>query len=191
METVIPVAIKNLRLIGAFRGLAVKIMDCITSSEGDPLYVVDDDVAKFSRFARVDEIEDGGFTAYNPDAKTLHLLSIDNRLMCNVEGGIADGALFSTDDFTLIEFKTNAEGRTDKSIEDTYDGAIRQIKNTVRIFNDRLKSVGIDFLNQITVTPHIVVSPKFPRSSAREQNYMLDFFESMGLELSFEDSRIF
>ena len=97
MGTDIPIAITNLRLKGAFRGFAVNVMDCITSSDTNPSYVVDDDIAKYSRFASANEIVDGGFTAHNPSGKTLYLLSIDNRLISNAPGGVADCAVFCID----------------------------------------------------------------------------------------------
>ncbi|MDE6769116.1 MAG: hypothetical protein K2J78_05245 [Muribaculaceae bacterium] len=76
-------------------------------------------------------------------------------------------------------------------MEETYQGAINQIENTIRIFEKHLASVRIDFLEQIEVTPHIVVSPKFPRSSVMEQQYMVEFFDRNQLELSFEDFNYF
>lgn len=187
----IPEEISNLRLIGAFKGLAVDVMDCIVESDANAIYVVDDDMTKSSRLASSQEVEAGGFTAHNPERKRLHLLSIDNKLMSNVAGGIADCALFSKEIFSLLEFKTNAEGHSQASIDETYEGAIRQIRNTLEIFTERLRHVGIDFTTRIDVTPHIVVSPKFPRSNAMEQNYMVEFFDTTGVELSFEDSQVF
>lgn len=191
MNTDIPAAVANLRLKSAFKGYAVDVMDCIVSSDLDPLYIIDDDKAHHSRLASADEILSGGFTGYNPTRKCLHLLSIDNMLMKNTPGGVADCAMFCLDNFAFIEFKTNAEGRTNKSSEETYNKAISQLKNTLRIFSDKLKSVGIDFAIHITIVSHIVVSTRFPRSSASELNYMVEFFDNTGTDLSFDNSRIF
>lgn len=191
MTAPIPKAISNLRLISAFKGLAADVMDCISISTFDPTYVVDDDIERISRFATECETEAGGFIAYNPKHIDLYLLAIDHKLMDSIPGGIADCALFSLATFVFIEFKTHAEGRTFNSVKDTYRGAIHQIENTLRIFTDRLAAVHIDFLTQIEVTPHIVVSPKFPRSSAMEQQYMLEFFDKTNVELNFEDYKLF
>ncbi|MDE5882880.1 MAG: hypothetical protein K2H60_14255 [Muribaculaceae bacterium] len=191
MTEQVPKAISNLRLRKAFKDLAVDIMDCITRSDSDPVYVVDDDIEKISRFATKEEVEPGGFTAYNPHYIDLYLLAIDHKLLDSIPGGIADCALFSTAKFSFIEFKTHAEGRTLHSVEETYQGAINQIENTIRIFERHLVSVKIDFLEQVEVIPHIVVSPKFPRSSVMEQQYMVEFFDRNQLELSFEDFSYF
>lgn len=187
MATDIPREVSALRLVSAFRDLAVNVMDCIATSDADPVYVVDDDETKSSRLADAREVGTGGFTARNPGGKTLCLLSIDNKLMSNVAGGIADCAVFSSDNFSFVEFKTNAEGRSRQSVDDTYEGAIRQIVHTLGIFRERLQRVGIDFDNHIEITPHVVVSHRFPRSSQQEQNLMISFFETTGLPLSFDD----
>ena len=191
MATDIPEEVSNLRLVRAFRDLAVNVLDCIVISNDHPLYVVDDDETKCSRLSCAQEVEAGGFTAHNPERKNLCLLSIDNKLMSNIAGGLADCAVFCKDNFSFIEFKTNAEGNTQKAVEDTYEGAINQIIHTITIFKQHLQRVGIDFLKHIDVTPHVVVSSRFPRSSQHEQNLMVSFFETTGLPLSFVDYRIF
>lgn len=96
--------------------------------------------------------------------------------------------MFNTNTFAIIEFKTNALGKSQKSVEDTYEKAINQLKNTIRIFSDRLNKVGIDFISHINITPHIVIANRFPRRTATEQNYALKFVNELYIELSFENS---
>ncbi|MDE6077473.1 MAG: hypothetical protein K2G29_07055 [Muribaculaceae bacterium] len=189
MSDNIPKAISNLRLIKAFRGLATDVMNCITASDVNPLYIVDDELSKISRFASDKDIIHGGFIAYNPDHHHIYLLAIDHMLLDSIAGGVADCAIFSLEDFTFIEFKTNAEGKSQASVEYAYHTAINQIENTLNIFIRHLSSVKIDFLNQIEVTAHMVVSPKFPRSSTLEQQMMIEFFDKNQIELSFNNHK--
>lgn len=183
--------ISNLRLCSAFKHLACDILSCIEVENLSYVYVIDDENNKFSRFAKSNEDLSICFCGINPKNHNLHLLAIDNKLMTNVPGGIADCALFNSEHFALIEFKTNAEGNTLASIEYTYQKAIDQLKNTIHIFSTRLNTVRIDFYKQINIAPYIVVSSKFPRSQAMEQNYAMQFANDTLLELNFGSSHIF
>lgn len=183
--------IKNLRLVKAMKGFAADLLSCIEVRDASEVYVVDDDEAHYSRFATENDDLSKCFCGQNPRCRNLHLLAIDNKLVSGLTGGIADCALFHSDTFALIEFKTNAEGSTPESIRYTYDKAISQIKNTVGILSERLASVKIDFLDYIEVCAHVVVAQKFPRHSAMEQNYAAQFANDMFIELYFDNSREF
>ena len=108
----VPQAISNLRLRMAFRGHAVDVLDCVDTKADPAVYVVDDEVQKISRFADADALPAGCFIGVNPAERDLHLFAIDNKFVKSPEGGVADCALFHADLFALIEFKSNAEGRT-------------------------------------------------------------------------------
>lgn len=183
--------IQHLRLYSAFKDLACNVLSCIEVNNSSYVYIIDDDTQKCSRFAKFDEDTEICFCGINCNNHNLHLLAIDNKLLSNVPGGIADCALFNSEHFALIEFKTNAEGNSQASVEYTYRKAINQLKNTITIFSNRLKNVNIDFYKQINIAPYIVVSTKFPRSLAMEQNYAIHFANDTLLELNFGNSHKF
>lgn len=187
----ISIEISNLRLCSAFKDLACDILSCIEVDNSSHVYIIDDTEHKYSCFIKSDEVVLDCFCGININNYNLHLLAIDNKLMTNIPGGIADCALFNSDHFVLIEFKTNAEGNTQASVEYTYQKAIDQLKNTIKIFSARLKKVQIDFYKHINIVPHIVVASKFPRSQAMEQNYAIQFANDTFLELNFENSHEF
>ncbi len=187
----VPQAISNLRLRMAFRGHAVDVLDCVETKSEPTVYVVDDDELKISRFADAGALLTGCFVGVNPDERDLHLFAIDNKFVKSPEGGVADCALFHADLFALIEFKSNAEGRTTESVVYTYEKAISQLERTLDMFRTKLNAIGTDLLKATETVCHVVVAPTFPRSSAMEMNYSLGFAMRNGVELSFESQREF
>ena len=113
---------------------------------------------------------------------------MDNRLLSNIQGGIADCALLDTCKFYFVEFKTNALGNSDKAVRDTFDTACKQLKHTLMIFAERLANVGIEFLNMVEVSCKIVVSESFPKSKATKQEYRVAFLEENGIPLDFKNT---
>jgi len=187
----IPLAVKKLHLCTAFKGFAVPLMDCVCSSDEVVIYVRDNDETRISELT--DEVDyENVFIGENPHRTNICLLSIDHKLIDNHPGGIADCAVFNTDIFCFVEFKTNAEGRTLESVEKTYQSAISQIENTLQLFVDKIRLAHADLYEAVKdVVCHVVVASKFPRDLAMEQNYMVAFAEKWKLELSFENIRSF
>ena len=186
----IPEAVRQLRLCSAFKGFAAHVMDCVSSSDDIVVYVKDNDTTHISELVTSNDHEDA-FVGHNPKQTNICLLAIDHKLVNNHSGGIADCAVFNTDVFCFVEFKTNAQGRTLVSVESTYESAISQIENTLQIFESKMKEVEGDLYKVIDVVCHIVVSPKFPRNMAMEQNYMVAFATKWKMELSFENNQAF
>lgn len=185
----VPAAVKRLRLSRAFRGYSPGILECINISNNTKIYVIDDDILKVSRFAEESEMAYGGFCAENTETNDIILLPIDNCLMSNIPDGIADCAIFDERLFAFVEFKAKAQGNSPQSREDTYRKAISQIENTLSIFTRLINMVKLNFAEEIEIIGVVVVSPKFPRSNATEQNLMTEFILRNGLELSFEPIR--
>ncbi|MDY3266979.1 MAG: hypothetical protein SOX26_05555 [Phocaeicola sp.] len=180
----IPKSVQNLKLCYAFKGYKQKVEDCITVTSANEFYIEDNpeskctvivDSANFDKKCRV----------INLSSSEAVLLAIDNKLISNRE--IADGAVFNMDDFHFIEFKTNAEGNSDKAVSDTYDKAISQLQSTINLFEVNLSAVGIDFKNKINIGCHIVVSEAFPRNNAVEITKAMDFAYRTLLPLSFDN----
>ena len=187
----IPVAVRQLHLCSAFRGYAVPLMDCISISNEAKVYVRDNNVTRISEWVAIPYYEDV-FVGENSKRTDVCLLSIGHKLINNYSGGIADCALFNTDVFCIVEFKTNAIGRSLKSVEETYESAILQIENTLQLFIDKIKMAHSDLYKTVNdVVCHIVVASKFPRNLAMEQNYMIAFATKWKIELSFDNNQLF
>ena len=151
------------------------------------LLVVDDDIQKFSHFSNTPDDEVRALMVINEKNKQIVLLSIDNKLIASHPGGITDCALFDTDQFRFIEFKTNAYGNSEKAIHDTFEKASHQLIETIHVFADRMQKVNVVFEDAITISCHIVVSHSFPKSKAMKQEFQLAFAEETGFALEFNE----
>lgn len=180
-------AIDGLRLREAFAQSHKPFDECWSVSMDSRILVVDDDDTHATRYSDDPYDEGRALLVINDANKQIFLLSIDNKLIASRQGGISDGALLDIEQFHFIEFKTNALGNSDESIIDTFDKAISQLKQTVSLFVERLETFGIDLLGSRDVMCHVVVSNRFPRARAVRQNYMLKFWEDVGLDLSFSE----
>ena len=179
------VAIDRLRLDEAFtkRILHSAFNECWTVKCDELLLVVDDDEAKVSRFGADNEDIGRGLLVYNEQKREIVLLSIDNKLLKGIRGGIADCAVLDDKQFRFVEFKINAEGNAKKN----FDKATDQLKNTIKVFKDRLHTVDIQFEDAVALSCHVVVSNSFPRSQATMQNYQFEFAtDTGGILLSFD-----
>ena len=151
------------------------------------LLVVDDDETKISRFSDDKDDEERALVIVNNSNKIITLLSIDNKLIDNHPGGIADCAVFDETKLEFVEFKTNAYGNSDESIIDTFDKACGQLNETLIVFKNKLQAVGIDLFNVMAVECRIVVAHRFPRATATKQDYRMQFANKTGgIDLYFE-----
>ena len=179
------VAIDRLRLDEAFtqKMLHSAFNECWTVKCDELLLVVDDDEKKYSRFGADNEDIGRGLLVFNEQKCEIVLLSIDNKLLTGIQGGIADCALFDDKQFRFVEFKTNAEGNAKKN----FDKATGQLKNTIQVFKDRLQTVEIQFEDAVVLSCHVVVSNTFPRCQATMQDYQFEFAtDTGGILLSFD-----
>lgn len=159
--------------------------ECWTVRMDSELLLVDDDVEKVSRFSDNEEEKSQALVVINEKNRQIVLLSIDNKLIKDHEGGIADCALFDENQFHFVEFKTNAYGNSEQSICDTFEKAISQLAETIKVFRCRLIPLNIDFDKAISLYCHIVLSERFPRCSAQKQEYQIRFAdENEGIGLS-------
>ena len=149
-------AIDRLHLDEAFteKMLHRAFNECWTVKCDELLLVVDDDETKVSRFGASDEDVERGLLVFNENKREIVLLSIDNQLLKSVQGGVADCALFDDKQFRFVEFKTNAEGKSDKAVRKTLEKAGKQLSNTIRIFSDSLKSVNVEMTDAVVMSCH-------------------------------------
>lgn len=180
-------AIDSLKLAESFIQSHKPFDECWTVRMDSELLVIDDDQTHTTRFSNDSDDVGRALMVINEKNKEIVLLSIDNKLVANRKGGITDGALLDMDQFHFIEFKTNALGNSEQAVYDTFDKAVGQLRETIKVFFERLELQGIDLLSERMVMCHVVVSDRFPRSRATRQNYSLQFFDETGVELSFSD----
>lgn len=150
------------------------------------LLVVDDNDTKVSRFSDDKSDEYRALMVVNEKHKLITLVAIDHVLINNHPGGIADCMVFDDSKLEFIEFKTNAYGNSDESIKDTFDKACNQLKETLVVFRDKLKLVGVDLINVMAIECRIIVSQRFPKATATKQDYKLKFANDTKIELFFE-----
>ena len=183
----VPEAVRHLRLCRSFRHLQQKVEDCIEVTT-EPLFYIEDNPETNSTVITSHPEEDKICKVYNPSTGEAVVLSIDHKLINNRAGGIADGAVFNTDNFHFVEFKTNAMGHTVGAVSATYTKAISQIKAAIEVFTFSLHTSGINFQDQVEVECHVVVSESFPRNKAEEMTFALLFAqETNGIPLYFDN----
>lgn len=149
--------------------------ECWTVRMDSELMVIDDDEKKFSRFTDDPEDAQNALMVVNEKNRQIVLLSIDNKLIKDHKGGICDCALFDDKQFQFVEFKTNAYGNSNEQVRETFDKATSQLKETILVFKDRLQKVDIKFEDAVTLSCHVVVSQRFPKSRAIKQEYQISF----------------
>lgn len=179
--------IDDLKLVESFAQSHKPFDECWTVRMDSELLVIDDDQTHATRFSNDPDDAGRALLVVNAKNKGIVLLSIDNKLVANRKGGITDGALLDMEQFHFIEFKTNAMGNSTQAVYDTFDKAVGQLRETIKVFVERLELQEVDLLSERMVMCHVVVSDRFPRSRATRQNYSLQFFDETGVELSFSD----
>lgn len=102
------------------------------------LLVIDDDDTHATRFSDDDDDVGRVLMVINEKNKEIVFFSIDNMLVASRQGGITDGALFDIEQFHFIEFKTNALGGSEQAVFDTFDKAVGQIRETIKVFVEKL-----------------------------------------------------
>lgn len=169
-------SIDSIRLDEAFATNTYRpFNECWTVRMDSELVVIDDDEEKCSRFSNnLDDLQKA-LLVINKNNRQIVLLSIDNKLIVNHEGGIADCALFDDKQFHFVEFKTNAYGNSSEQVRETFDKAISQLKETIRVFKNRLQDVSVVFEEAVTLSCNVVVSQRFPKSRAIKQEYQISF----------------
>lgn len=181
-------AIDRLKLDEAFStGTFKPFNECWTVRMDTELLVVDDDIEKVSRFSDDKEEALKALLIINENNRQIVLLSVDNKLIKDHEGGIADCALFDEEQFRFVEFKTNAYGNSEQSVRDTFDKATGQLTETIQVFKDKLANINIHFQDAITLCCHIVISQRFPKSRAIKQEYQMNFADENNVPLFFSE----
>lgn len=191
-ENDIPTAIKKLKLAYAFRGYNPGVLDCYESSMDERVMIIDDEDCTHIT-TNENDIHRCCF-CLNPNQHVLTILPLDKKLIKQRVGGMADGAAFDESKFAFLEFKDQAQGNTPVAVEETYIKAASQLSSALNLFIEKLEDekTAIEFTKITNVVCHIIVSEKFPRASALEQNMMLTFaMANNGVGLNFEKEILF
>lgn len=181
----VPAAIKNLKLQQAFKGYTPGVSECAEVST-EPLQLIVDDQHGTHRIPLTDN-DEGCCVCKNPNGREVVLLPLDKGLIKNRLGGMCDGTLFDERLFYFVEFKDQAEGKTDAAIQYTYEKAQNQLTQGLKLFDEKLRAIDIKFRNQVDVTCVVILSEQFPRHRATEQDMMVTFAQQHhGVPLSFD-----
>ena len=183
MNTV-PEPIKHLKLRHAFKGYTPSFEECSVTTREKVFRIVDDEESKCTCISTAED-DAKCCIVYNPTADEAIVGSIDNKLIKNHKGGIADGAVFNIEHFHFVEFKTDAEGHTIDAVTYTYNKAMDQLLETLSVFANNLLKAQVDFFKETEVQCHIILSKVFPRSIASEQTYRLEFAQKTMSQLKF------
>lgn len=160
---------------------------CWTVRADSRLLVVDDNESRRSRFSDNELEEERALVIVNSKNKVITLISIDHALIDNHSGGIADCAVLDEQKVAFVEFKTNALGNSEDSIRDNFETACKQLRETLQVFRSQLTAIGIDLLEVMAVECRIVVSHRYPRSTAIKQDFRDQFAQDTnGINLIFE-----
>lgn len=187
MTTNVPEAVRKLKLKWAFKDVAKPVEDCYTVINDKEFFIEDDASSKRTVVVRTPN-EEKYCKVINSHSTEAVVLSIDNALIMHHPGGIADGAVFNTENFFFVEFKTNAQGNSDMAVNATYRKAMEQLKSTIELFDSHLQNAKIEFTHTINVVCNVVIPSTFPRNMAAEMTYALEFaYETKGIPLTFEN----
>lgn len=110
----LPLAIKKLRLGTALQHCGTTpVKDAFDKSNAPALYIYDKPDEKYSDWTdRIPEHAAKCFVANNPNALTLVLLPLDNRIVTGANitrKGICDCLVLTEKELSFVEFKTNVE----------------------------------------------------------------------------------
>lgn len=184
-----PEAVKNLKLKWAFKGVTSALEQYYTVVYDKEFFIEDDTTCSKRTIVVQTPSQNKYCKVSNEKGTEAVVLAIDNALIPHHKGGIADGAVFNTNDFHFVEFKTNAQGNSVKAVEEIYQKAMQQLKSTIDLFQKQLQKANIEFTETINVECHMIVAMNFPRHNAAEMTYALAFAtDTKGIPLSFENT---
>lgn len=184
-----PEAVKNLKLKWAFKGVTSALEQYYTVVYDKEFFIEDDTTCSKRTIVVQTPSQNKYCKVSNEKGTEAVVLAIDNALIPHHKGGIADGAVFNTNDFHFVEFKTNAQGNSVKAVEEIYQKAMQQLKSTIDLFQKQLQKANIEFTETINVECHMVIAMNFPRHNAAEMTYALAFAtDTKGIPLSFENT---
>ena len=140
--SVYPKSVTQLRLLSSFKGFAVSFADCLTILSDEEFYAFDDKTQGFSICSKDIpqelELNQEYFTIKNSTKKEIVFWSIDGKFITKSQMQKCDCAIFDENVFCLVEFKTDSEGKSDKTKEETIKNAQIQIVNIYKLIKEKI-----------------------------------------------------
>lgn len=198
-NTNIPIAVKNLRLCSALSNCGrIGVQQAMVISTDKELYVYDDATLGYSDWtnncpSNLSEI----FYVDNPNKTEIILLPLDNRIISGptvTQGGVCDCALLTVNELSLIEFKTNAKTKSDKTLEQRCREASGQILHTINgIVKPKCNQKGIDIDNKVDIDAYIVFDNEMNVTGSQTifQAIAMEVLEKNKLLLYVDNKKIF
>jgi hypothetical protein len=113
-----------------------------------------------------------GFIPIDGKSGLVRILKVDEESHC-------DFVLFDENDFCFVELKLNATSLGERAIRENRQKAIKQLKNTIALFDQKLdKNYGNLELEAYVCTPET-----YPKANASWQELALDFLEEVGVRI--------
>ena len=193
----LPEEIKRLHLCSALKNCGSKVEQSFKESKNPLISIYDDSELGFVDWSETLIESSSIFVAKNSNGKCLVLLPLDHKIISGptvTKGRVADCAVVTKEDFSLIEFKTNVTSNSVENINSKTEDAIQQLWNTYSaIIEPRCKNVGIDISKTINVDFFIVFDKALDVTSAMasRQDYQTKFIEEHKLPLYFENEKDF
>lgn len=185
-----PPFLSDLHIDSAFATYCHNVLRCVQVSAKDE-YVVDLMRAKYSTFVMPTigqkEFASGKyFEVRDANNVPYALLQIDHSLLKSNLLKKCDCALVDDKEISFVEFKADATNTTTKGFKNNTNKALTQLENTIAMFRTQLSSIGLELDSLRTIDAYVCFYQGYPRHSAAEMNYCVDFALSTGCSLSFE-----
>lgn len=185
----LPFYITELRLQSAFSGYAASLGNCLFSSALSEILIADSDATGYTIMVEKTSEEyltGRALTIKNAKEEDITILQIDNKLVSpHSKQKRCDCALLNATNMRFVEFKTNSQGNSVRAVESTYEQAMKQLSATLHLFIDNERNVGINLLEKRGLSAHICTSARFPRLSATQIGYAIDFALQEHMPLTF------
>lgn len=196
-NNLIPEEVKRLRLCKALENCGTNVESSFKESHNLLMSIFDDTELGYVDWSSELLETSDVFIARNTKGKCLVLLPLDNRIISGpniTKGGVADCAVLTKEDFSLIEFKTNVFSNSQTNIDSKTEDAIKQLWHTYSdIIEPNCKDKGIEISNLVNVDFYIIFDKSLDVTSAMASrlNYQTDFLEKHKYPLFFENEKEF
>lgn len=197
-DRTLPPAITSLRLGSALKDCgALGVAAAFDKSTAEHLFVYDDSTIGHSDWTDEEpEFSSKCFVAVNPDAKTIALLPLDNRIMTGtaiIRGGICDCMLLTETNMCFIEFKTNVTSDNSLTVIQRAKEASDQLWHTFNVIQPRCAKLSIQIEKQRVVDFHIVFDKNLEITGANSSlmDLQSEFLEDRKYMLFFDNEKTF
>lgn len=131
---------------------------------------------------------DKTFHIINPRKETVVLMRIDGVLFAKETK--CDCAFITDNEINFIEFKVNAENKTEKAIIENYKKASSQLISTLLDFRERYYRIGKNLDKLSKLSCYAVFNRTVPKDTATQKKIAAKFLiDSHGVKLKFDNNK--